>query len=134
LCVAGQDAESWGLSYKGTLWHNGQSRAYCAPFYDRSTVIGVYLDLYRGTLSYFLNGTWLGEAYTNLPRGTPLYPMISSTADCTELEVVRRSCRYLTLQEKCCLAIAKSLKESNDAAGLPLPWMLKHQVQKLSVH
>jgi len=132
--LVGHDTESWGLSYKGSLWHNGKSKPYCAPFYDRSTVIGVYLNLYRGTLSYFINGKCLGEAVTDLPQGEPLYPMISSTSDCTELEVLHQSCRYLTLQEKCCLAIARSLKASNDAAGLPLPRLLQHQVQELRVH
>ena len=62
------DGESWGLSYKGSLWHNGKSREYTEAFYDKSTVIGVLLDLNSGTLSFYRNGISLGVAFSGLDK------------------------------------------------------------------
>ncbi len=64
----GIDSESWGLSYKGFIWHNGRSRKYTEPFYERNTVIGVLLDLRAGTLTFFRNGVNLGVAFTGLEQ------------------------------------------------------------------
>lgn len=62
------DGESWGLSYKGSLWHNGKSRKYTEAFYDKNTVIGVLLDLNSGTVSFCRNGVSLGLAFTGLDK------------------------------------------------------------------
>lgn len=62
------DGESWGLSYKGFIWHNGRSQKYTEPFYERNTVIGVLLDLSAGTLTFFRNGVNLGVAFTGLEQ------------------------------------------------------------------
>lgn len=64
--LKGMDSESWGLSYKGYIWHNGKSRKYTEPFYDTNTVIGILLDLSAGTLSFYRNGVNLGDAFTGL--------------------------------------------------------------------
>lgn len=62
------DLESWGLSYKGTVWHGGQSRQYTEPFYETSTIIGVDLNLYDGTMVFYKNGLNLGVAFTGLNK------------------------------------------------------------------
>lgn len=62
----GMDAEGWGLSYKGILWHNGKSKKYTEPFYEINTVIGVLLDCSAGTLTFYRNGENLGLAFSDL--------------------------------------------------------------------
>ncbi|KAK0048659.1 SPRY domain-containing SOCS box protein 3 [Biomphalaria pfeifferi] len=130
--LLGKDKESWGLSYKGFIWHNGISKRYCDPFYERSTVIGVLLNRYKGTLSFFKNGVSLGEAFTGLNAvKEPLYPLISSSATQTELELGARTCRYVTLQEKCFSKIRNSLQDTDSIDNLPLPRLMKLHLKML---
>uniref|UniRef100_A0A2C9JFQ0 B30.2/SPRY domain-containing protein n=1 Tax=Biomphalaria glabrata TaxID=6526 RepID=A0A2C9JFQ0_BIOGL len=130
--LPGKDKESWGLSYKGFIWHNGISKRYCDPFYERSTVIGVLLNRYKGTLSFFKNGVSLGEAFNGLNAvKEPLYPMISSSATQTELELGARTCRYVTLQEKCFSKIRNSLQDTDSIDNLPLPRLMKLHLKML---
>lgn len=132
MFFAGQDKESWGLSYKGKIWHNGICKDYCEPFYDAATVIGVLLNLYKGTLTFYKNGASLGEAFTGLHTYSgPLYPLISSTATEMELGLGIRTCRYLSLQEKCFSMIRSSLKDINEVDNLPLPNLMKNHIRQL---
>ncbi|KAM4720672.1 SPRY domain-containing SOCS box protein 3-like [Rhinophrynus dorsalis] len=128
--LLGMDAESWGLSYKGTAWHGGTSQRYTEPFYDRGTVIGVHLNLEEGTLAFYRNRQSMGLAFTGLHKvQSPLYPMLSSTSPCTELAVGLRCSTLPTLQERCLRTLAHSLKQKDLADFLPLPaavrWKLK---------
>ena len=118
--LIGRDDQSWGLSYKGKIWHNGQVQHYCEPFYD-STVIGVLLDMDAGTLSYFMNGRPLGVAFTGLcDKASELYPIISSTSTLSEIELCDSTCRYVSLQDQCRMTIAK-LVNKDKIDFLPLP-------------
>lgn len=118
--LIGRDDQSWGLSYKGKVWHNGQYRSYCEPFYD-STVIGVLLDMDAGTLSYFKNGRSLGLAFTGLcNKASELYPIISSTSTLSEIELCDSTCRYVSLQDQCRMTITK-LVGKDQIDYLPLP-------------
>lgn len=66
-CLApGMNAESWGLSYKGVLCHNGKSKKYTEPFYEINTVIGVLLDCNAGTIIFYRNGENLSLAFSDL--------------------------------------------------------------------
>ena len=124
--LIGGDQESWGLSYKGYTWHKGLGQSYCDPFFDRLTVVGCRLDMYRGTLSFSINGHDLGVAFSGLPRGKgPLYPIVSSSATETELGLGARTCRYLSLQGKCMSVVKNSLKKPEDVDKLPLPECIK---------
>ena len=115
------------------MWHDGKSRKYCDPFYESKTVIGVHLDMVRGTLKFYKNGESLGVAFTGLDKvSQELFPIISSTATTTELEVGRRVCRYLSLQEKCCHTVVRCLKKKADVGVLPLPPMIKQHLLDLS--
>lgn len=126
LHFSGVDQESWGLSYKGYTWHGGLSNVYCEPFFDRLTVIGCRLDMYRGTLAFSCNGQDLGVAFSGLPRGKgPLYPIVSSSATETELGLGVRTCQYLSLQDKCLSVVKNSLKKTEDVDKLPLPECIK---------
>ncbi|XP_028812084.1 SPRY domain-containing SOCS box protein 3 [Denticeps clupeoides] len=120
--LLGVDGESWGLSYKGCLWHNGQSSRYTEPFYQQNTVIGVLLDLDAGALSFYRDGVSLGRAFSGMDEvGRPLYPLASSTAPETELQLGLRSCRLDTLQERCFHAVAEHLRPQAPPDSLALP-------------
>ncbi|ESO98637.1 hypothetical protein LOTGIDRAFT_201570 [Lottia gigantea] len=128
--LIGIDKESWGLSYKGTIFHEGQRRKYCDPIYDSNTVIGCLLNTYNGTLSYYQNGVSLGVAFcdSELMSGH-LYPMISSTASETELALGRRFCkRSLSLRDKCCSIIRNRIPCKDQVDYLPLPNLVKRQI------
>ncbi|KAK3609645.1 hypothetical protein CHS0354_028850 [Potamilus streckersoni] len=127
--LLGMDCNSWGLSYKGTVWNNGKSRRYCEPIYDEKTIIGCYLNLNNGTLAFYKNGVNLGVAFEGLDRVMePLYPIISSTTTETEMGLGKRACRYSTLQDKCCSAIM-SLSGYSCVDSLPLPTIMKKYVK-----
>lgn len=128
--LIGMDSESWGLSYKGFLWHNGRSRKYTEPFYDRNTVIGVLLDRTTGTLTFYRNGENLGLAFSDLDQvGAALYPMASSTAPETELQLGLRTSRLSSLQEHCIHTITHCLGRFGHTHLLPLPHTLCCQIQ-----
>ncbi|XP_056317831.1 SPRY domain-containing SOCS box protein 3 isoform X1 [Danio aesculapii] len=127
--LIGMDSESWGLSYKGYIWHNGRSRKYTEAFYERNTVIGVLLDLRAGTLTFSRNGVNLGVAFTGLKKvGKALYPLVSSTAPETELQLGLRSQKISSLQEHCIHTITQSLSQGRRAKELPLPTSLLCQI------
>ncbi|KAG9260980.1 SPRY domain-containing SOCS box protein 3 [Astyanax mexicanus] len=127
--LIGMDTESWGLSYKGFLWHNGRSRKYTEPFYDRNTVIGVLLDRTAGTLTFYKNGKNLGLAFSDLDRvASALYPMVSSTAPETELQLGLRTSRLSSLQEHCIHTITHCLGKLGHTHSLPLPRALCCQI------
>lgn len=76
--LLGSDKESWGFSYTGTLQHNGKMEIYGPPF-GKGSIIGIYLDMWKGTLEFFFNRRPLGVAFHSI-RDSVLYPMVCSTA------------------------------------------------------
>ncbi|XP_012556406.1 SPRY domain-containing SOCS box protein 3 isoform X1 [Hydra vulgaris] len=122
--IIGKESNSWGISYFGTVHHNGKTREFTKKF-ERGSVIGCHLDLWKGTLSFYKNGEPLGIAFEGL-LGKKLYPMISSTAARTKMKLV---CSYkinFSLQYLCCKEISKNISSSSEAlADLPLPSGLK---------
>lgn len=40
------------------------------------TEIGLEMDMKEGTLSYYIDGKWIGVAYNNIPTKTPLVPAV----------------------------------------------------------
>ncbi|KAG8430967.1 hypothetical protein GDO86_019640 [Hymenochirus boettgeri] len=125
------DGESWGLSYKGTLWHSGTSQKYTEPFYNEGTVIGVHLNLEDGTLMFYRDNQSLGLAFTGLHMvQCPLYPMVSSTAPGTELALGLQLSTLPSLQERCLNILTHSLAHKDLVDFLPLPtalrWKLKN--------
>ncbi|XP_007885827.1 SPRY domain-containing SOCS box protein 3 [Callorhinchus milii] len=124
--MLGMDSESWGLSYKGTIWHDGQSRQYTEPFYEQATIIGINLNLYTGTMTFYRNGQNLGVAFSGLNKvGASLYPIASSTAAETELQLGVRGCRFHSLQEWCLYTVLQNLRDKNHINALPLPELIK---------
>lgn len=84
--LLGSDKESWGFSYTGKLQHNGKSEWYGPPF-GKGSIIGIFLDMWKGTLEFFLNGRPLGVAFRSL-QGLQLYPMVCSTAAQSAMRVI----------------------------------------------
>lgn len=128
----GKDTNSWGLSHKGVLWHGNQTRRYTDVILEQGMVIGVHLDLYRGTLSYYINGKPMGVAFRGLNTvGEKLYPMIGSTPGGTEMAVTLKTCRYLSLEEKCYHTITTAVRSRTHIDKLPLPKIMKDHLRQL---
>ncbi|KAJ0176398.1 hypothetical protein K1T71_007577 [Dendrolimus kikuchii] len=85
--LLGQDEESYGLSYLGKVRHNAavvkRTHGFC-----RGTIIGVKVDLWAGTLEFFINRKSQGISSHNLRRHQALYPMISSTAAQSSMRLI----------------------------------------------
>ncbi|XP_078062942.1 SPRY domain-containing SOCS box protein 3 isoform X2 [Mustelus asterias] len=129
--LLGMDSESWGLSYRGTIWHGGLSKRYTEPFYDEATIIGVDLNLYEGTMAFYKNGHNLGVAFTGLNKaGVPLHPIVSSTAAETELQLGVRSCRFISLREQCLHTVLQHLIDKVHIDTLPLPGFIRGQLKE----
>lgn len=56
----GIDRESFGFSYQGYIQHGGEKRKY-GPCFGQGSLVGIYLDTWRGTLEFFLNRKSLGK-------------------------------------------------------------------------
>lgn len=121
--LVGEDTESWGLSHKGMLWHNGKWRHLTKPFKENQpTVIGMLYDGSNGTLSYFKDGKFLGVGFDDLPfSGKKLYPVVSSTAAKTEMSLGLQLRGFTNLQDRCRAAIIKQVGRKQDLEELPLP-------------
>lgn len=83
----GLDRESYGLSYTGAAQHGGAVARRCAGF-GKGSVVGVYLDMWRGTLRYYVNRRPAGVSFAGLRRHRSLYPMVSSTASQSAVRLV----------------------------------------------
>lgn len=119
--LVGVDDQSWGLSHKGLLWHNGKFRMFTKPFVeDQSTTVGILVDMEAGTLSYFKDGKYLGLAFTNLHKtDRDLYPFVSSTAAKTEMTLGTRKRSFQNLQDRCRFAVLRALQSEEDIDVLP---------------
>ena len=52
--LLGEDEHGWGLSHKGTIWHDGKQSTFTEPFKENvATVVGIYFDGVQGTIRYF---------------------------------------------------------------------------------
>lgn len=91
VSLLGMDDQSWGFSYRGIAQHI-ESRYYGQKF-GQGSIVGVHLDLFRGTLEFYVNRLPLGIAFQNLPvdgRYT-YYPMVSSTAAKSSVRLINSS-------------------------------------------
>ncbi|BFZ03818.1 hypothetical protein BsWGS_06857 [Bradybaena similaris] len=98
--MLGSDLDSWGISYDGRVQHGGRKRKYCSRF-GQGTIIGVHLDMWHGTLTFFKNRHSLGIAFGGL-RGRTLYPMVCSTAARSGMRVISARSFPSSLQFLCC--------------------------------
>ena len=129
----GDDNQSWALSDNGTTHHDGKlSENYCKPFYSDCTIVGVHLDMYTGTLSFYIDHQPMGVAFHGMNQiGVPIYPMLCTNNIGVHMCVGERYVKHFSLSERCNLMIARSLRSSTDAQRLPLPEAMIHELRKL---
>ena len=90
-------ASGWGFIGEQSLYHSREKvKVYGEPF-GAGDVVGVTLDLVKGTLSFSRNGNPLGVAFTDLYG--QFYPAIAFYNMGQELEIVRDSFRTTCPQE-----------------------------------
>ena len=121
--LLGENEHGWGLSHKGTLWHNGAWRQYTEPFRENEpTTIGMLYDGNVGTLNFYKDGRDLGLAFSDLHLvKDAIFPAISSTAAKTEMYLCRRQRGYTCLQDRCRNTIVRHMKHPIYIDYLPLP-------------
>ncbi|GFQ64795.1 SPRY domain-containing SOCS box protein 3 [Trichonephila clavata] len=109
ISLLGNDNKTWGLSYTGSFHHNGSSQDYATRF-GQGSVIGIHLDMWNGTLSFYNNKKHLGIASRGL-KGKTMYAMASSTAACSGMRIVR-SCSFpSSLQFLCCTKLRELIPD-----------------------
>ncbi|KAJ8364211.1 hypothetical protein SKAU_G00130420 [Synaphobranchus kaupii] len=123
--LLGKDEDSWGLSYTGLLHHKGDKMNFSSRF-GQGSIIGVHLDTWHGTLTFFKNRKCIGVAATKL-QNKKFYPMVCSTAAKSSMKVIRSCFTPTTLQYLCCARLRQLLPDCADTLGvLPLPPGLRH--------
>uniref|UniRef100_A0A8D8HFS7 SPRY domain-containing SOCS box protein 3 n=4 Tax=Culex pipiens TaxID=7175 RepID=A0A8D8HFS7_CULPI len=120
--VLGQDDQSWGYSYRGLTQHNGQLRYYGKKF-SQGRIIGIYVDMFRGVLEFYLNRRSQGRAYANLPRDAAVrvYPMVCSTSAKSSLKLINAASFGDSLVFACMKVVCrypKLLEQANAVPGL----------------
>lgn len=130
--MLGEDENSWGLSHKGLIWHNGKWRQFTKPFRENeATTIGILFDWKTGTLTYFKDGVNLGVAFNGLNQiDDDIFPVVCSTAAKTEmtLGVTRRT--FIDLQDRCRESIINNVADENEIDELPLPNKVKSYLKE----
>ncbi|KFO34729.1 SPRY domain-containing SOCS box protein 3, partial [Fukomys damarensis] len=122
--LLGRDEDSWGLSYTGLLHHKGDKTSFSSRF-GQGSIIGVHLDTWHGTLTFFKNRKCIGVAATRL-QNKKFYPMVCSTAAKSSMKVIRSCASMTSLQYLCCYRLRQLRPDSGDTLeGLPLPPGLK---------
>jgi SPRY domain-containing SOCS box protein 3 len=109
LNLLGSDDNSWGLSHKGFLWHNNESKRYCNDFDENKAVkIGCLFNGFNGELAYFVNDVYMGIAYRHIPLQQDLHAMVSSTVSkcCMRLDFCYQT--FPSLQEICRLRLIEN--------------------------
>lgn len=103
----GLDTESWGYSYRGSIQHNGQFKYYGKRF-CRGSIVGIYVDLERGLLEFYLNRRPLGKAFQiPVDKSVKLYPMVSCTSAKTVVKLLNSTSIRSSLQYNCMRAISR---------------------------
>ncbi|XP_055537545.1 SPRY domain-containing SOCS box protein 3 [Wyeomyia smithii] len=120
--VLGLDDQSWGYSYRGLTQHNSQLKHYGKKF-SQGRIIGIYVDMYRGILEFYLNRRSQGRAYVNIPHdgNTRIYPMVCSTSAKSSLKLINASSFADSLVFSCMKVICKYpklLEQVNMVPGL----------------
>lgn len=124
--LVGSDAESWGWDLgRSRLYHDGKNRpgvaypAFLGPeeAFALPDSLLVVLDMDEGTLSFVVDGQYLGVAFRGL-KGKKLYPVVSAVWGHCEVTM-----RYINgLDRKCCqVGVAVWGGRGREFQSLPVP-------------
>jgi SPRY domain-containing SOCS box protein 3 len=130
LNLLGCNSESWGLSYRGLICHNGHETLYTETIpSNQPMTIGVLFDGQFGTLKFYKNYEDLGVAFSDIPLTEPLYPMISSSAHKTEMSLQRMlKYSFTSLKAISIVKVVKQLAHPQDAFKLQIPVTLQQEI------
>ncbi|CAM1303735.1 Uncharacterised protein g3589 [Pycnogonum litorale] len=118
--LLGEDCDSWGLSHKGVVWHDGKCKSYTKPFRENvSTTIGILYDDYDGTMTFFKDGVDLGVAFDDIRIDQELFPMVCSTAAKTEMTLLTMRRDFINLQDMCRNVILQNDAVIDNLATVP---------------
>lgn len=126
----GLDGDSWGYSYRGISQHDNHSRFYGKKF-GAGSIVSCHLDLFRGTLEFYLNRLPLGVAFHNLPVNgscAALYPMVSSTAAKSSVKLLNSSSFPECLQYQAMRSISRYPRALSQLRKLPVGFLYKDQL------
>ena len=148
--LLGTDHHSWAMDQMGNLQHNGVVIPYSKPWeerygrtYYKEVTIGTLFDGCKGTLTYYINGVCLGQAFEGLTRELgDIFPAASTTRTNQRMSLhnLRRS--YTNLQDRARSVLLANLEDGLVACAchhpcqegiinqLPLPSVLKTYVAK----
>lgn len=129
VSALGIDNQSWGFSYRGISQHDNESRYYGRKF-GAGSIVSCHLDLFRGTLEFYLNRTPLGIAFRNIPvdDSIELYPMVSSTAAKSSIKLLNSSSFPECLQYQAMRSISRYPTTLNELRRLPNGYRYKDQL------
>ncbi|XP_049419604.1 SPRY domain-containing SOCS box protein 3 isoform X1 [Epinephelus fuscoguttatus] len=126
--LLGHDEDSWGLSYTGLLQHKGDKVKFSSRF-GQGSIIGVHLDTWHGTLTFYKNRHCIGVAATRL-QNKKFYPMVCSTAAKSSMKVIRACYTPTSLQYICCAQLRQMSPHCPDVLdAVELPPGLRNLLQ-----
>lgn len=133
--LIGEDAQGWGLSHKGMLWHDGKWRQFTKPFRENeATTVGLLFDWHAGTLTIYKDGENLGVAFTGMNQiEEEIFPVICSTAAKTEMGLGPRLRGFTSLQDRCRATIVASIRHPVYLDYLPLPTRMIQYIQEAAL-
>lgn len=120
VSALGLNEQSWGFSYRGITQHDSESRYYGQKF-GAGSIVSCHLDLFRGTLEFYLNRLPLGIAFKNLPvdGSCEFYPMVSSTAAKSSIKLLNSSSFPECLQYQAMRSISRNPSTLNELRRMP---------------
>ncbi|CAB3226371.1 unnamed protein product [Arctia plantaginis] len=114
----GRNEESYGLSYTGAVCHGAQV-THDSPGFGWGTIVGVKVDMWHGTLEFFINRQGLGVSYVMLRKHQMLYPMVCSTAAQSVMRLIYASSWKASLLVTAGKILANSMRRSRYFPLLP---------------
>ncbi|KAK2496453.1 LOW QUALITY PROTEIN: hypothetical protein MC885_019778 [Smutsia gigantea] len=122
----GEGQHFWEIKMTSPVYGTdmGDKTSFSSRF-GQGSIIGVHLDTWHGTLTFFKNRKCIGVAATRL-HNRKFYPMVCSTAAKSSMKVIRSCASATSLQFLCCYRLRQLRPDSGDTLeGLPLPPGLK---------
>jgi len=118
--LLGRCDQTWGYSYQGFIQHAGKQIKY-GPKWGQTSIVGIHLDTWTGTLEFYLNRKPLGIAFRGL-KNKDVFPMVSSTAAKSGMRLVCAQSFPASLTFSCIKLLADTVTtRASLLSDLPLP-------------